>query len=208
MRRPALPRRPLRTAVPDELVAEVRQALADVDTAREQAARAAGSSGVALAWRREAEAAVERAYQRADVLLREATRRARLHSYFAWSQWRSELSWFDQQRQARQLAVADRPAMLRLGSVRAIDTGMGKPHIGEMAHGESKPAGTPPRYGIDLEQVLHDTDALPGVAEQLAARRTGRIPADLGRRVSRGTAAARSAAPAPTAAAGDLPPAA
>lgn len=181
--------------VPAELVARIREALADLDLARAHARQAAGSSGVALAWRREADAALERAYQRADALLREATRRARLRSFFAWSQWRSQLSWLDQQRQAHLFAVADRPAMLRLGSIRAIDSGMTRPLIGEMPHGASKPPGTPSRYGIDLEQVLRDTDALPGVAEQL-------------RRVSRGSAAARSASPAPGSAAGDLPPAA
>lgn len=185
-----------RDPVPAELVARIREALADLDEARAHVRRSAGSSGVALAWRREADAALERAYQRADALLREATRRARLHSFFAWSQWRSQLSWLDQQRQAHLFEVADRPAMLRLGSLRAIDSGMTKPLIGEMPHGASKPAGAPARYGIDLEQLLRDTDALPSVEEQLA------------RRVSRATGAGRSAAPARGSAAGDLPPAA
>jgi len=188
-------RRPRRATVPDDLVVQVRSALADVDAAREHVRQVAGSNGVALAWRREADAALARAYQRADAVLREATRRARLHSFLAWSQWRSQLSWLDQQRQAHLFAVADRPAMLELGSIRAIDSGMTKPLIGEMPHGASKPAGAPARYGIDLEQVLRETDALPSVEEQL-------------RRVSRATAAARSAALVPGSAAGDLPPAA
>lgn len=193
-----------RPAVPQELVARAREALSQVERARIHAEQAAGSSGVALAWRREADASLDRAFQQADAVLREATRTARRHSYRAWMRWRSQLSWLDQQRQQHLFAVADRPALLQLGSIRAIDSGMTKPLIGEMAHGASKPAGAPARYGIDLEEVLRRTDALPTVVAQLAARGGRRADAA----ISLATAAARSAAPVRGSAAGDLPPAA
>lgn len=183
--------------VPASLAREIDEALARVDAARERA-REAAARGVALAWRRQADAALDLAYRDADRLLRQATELARQHSRHSWSQWRSRLSALDLRRQEQLFAVADRPALLRLGSIRAVDSGMTKPLIGEMAHGASKPAGSPARYGLDLEEVLRRTDALPSVAQQLAARA----------RVSRGSATARSAAPARGSAAGDLPPAA
>ncbi|HET8602719.1 MAG TPA: hypothetical protein VFM09_02225 [Marmoricola sp.] len=184
--------------VPARLAEEIEEALARVDTARERARAASAARGVALAWRRQADAALDRAYGDADQLLRQATELARAHSRHAWAGWRSRLSALDLRRQEHLLAVGDRPANLQLGSIRTVDSGMTKPLIGEMPHGASKPAGSPARYGIDLEEVLRRTDALPTVTEQLAGRA----------RVNRASAAARSAAPAPGSAAGDLPPAA
>ena len=48
--------------------------------------------------------------------------------------------------------------MLRLGTVRAIDTGMSGPDYGDLLHGESCEPGTPARYGLDLEAVLAGDD--------------------------------------------------
>ena len=196
---PRSPRRP----VPADLATRIDEALHRVDSAHERARMAAGR-GAALAWRREADAALEHAYLEADRLLREATRLARAHSFHAWMEWRSRLSSLDERRQQQLFAVADRPAMLRLGSVRAVDSGMTKPLIGEMAHGASKPAGAPAEYGLDLEAVLRATDALPSPEEQLARRAS----AAKGDRVTPAAATARSAGRAPGSGTTDLPPAA
>lgn len=196
---PRSPRRP----VPAELVTRIDEALQKVDSARDRA-RMAACRGAALAWRREADAALDHAYLEADRLLREATRLARAHSYHAWMEWRSMLSWLDQRHQEQLFAVADRPAMLRLGSVRAVDSGMTKPLIGEMAHGASKPAGAPAEYGLDLEAVLKATDALPSPEEQLA-RRSAAAKVE---QVTPAAATARSADQAQGSGTTDLPPAA
>lgn len=209
MRRRTHPRSQRPDPVPSELASRIDDALRAVESAHEHARMAAGR-GVALAWRREADAELDRAYLEADRLLREATRMAREHSYHAWMDWRTKLSWLDQRHQEQLFAVADRPARLQLGSVRAVDSGMTKPLIGEMAHGASKPAGAPARYGLDVEAVLRATDALPSAEEQLALRKAGAGSTRRPRtdRVSRADATERSAGQEQGSEAADLPPAA
>jgi hypothetical protein len=57
-------------------------------------------------------------------------------------------------RQAHLLAEQQDPGVLPLGSVRAVDTGMSGPAIGELQHGHSKAPGTPPSYGLDMATLL------------------------------------------------------
>ena len=52
------------------------------------------------------------------------------------------------------LAEQDESGLLPSGSVRAVDTGMSGPDIGDLQHGQSRPPGTPPTYGLDIEALL------------------------------------------------------
>jgi hypothetical protein len=75
-------------------------------------------------------------------------------SHREWSQWRRRLSRLDTARQAHLFAEADDLGVLGLGSVRAIDTGMSGPDIGELQHGRSAAPGSPATYGVDLDALL------------------------------------------------------
>jgi hypothetical protein len=135
------------------LVDQVYQTLTAVDVARaELACVVAGRAS--LVDRGAAHMRVRHAFDEADALLRQATATAKQHSYREWSLWRHRLSSLDAARQVHLLAEQDEPGLLPIGSVRAIDTGMSGPDIGELQHGQSRAPGTLPTYGLDLEALL------------------------------------------------------
>ncbi|MGN6781137.1 MAG: hypothetical protein ACTHJH_06520 [Marmoricola sp.] len=134
---------------------QIEDALARLEAARERLALTVDASPPApLLDRRAAYRAVRLAFDDADALLRAATGLARLHSSAEWSRWRSRLSALDARRQAHLFAEVDDVALLPVGAVRAVDTGMSGPDIGELQHGESCPPGTPATYGLDAEALL------------------------------------------------------
>ncbi len=143
-RQPAVP--PALAAQTDTAVATVRTALADLDRATQH--------GAPLLERRAAHRELEAAFDAADALLRRATTLARQSSYREWSQWRHRLSQLGTARNLHRFAEQDDMGVLRVGSVRAIDTGMSGPDYGDLLHGESRAPGTPPTYGLDLDAVL------------------------------------------------------
>ncbi|MDN5855862.1 MAG: hypothetical protein L0K86_24090 [Actinomycetia bacterium] len=100
--------------------------------------------------RRAAHADLERAFDLADALLREATAIAKQRSYREWSQWRSLLSRLDRERQIHLFAQQDESGILPLGSIRAIDIAMSAPDVGDLMHGQSKPPGSTATYGLDM----------------------------------------------------------
>ncbi len=140
-------------AVPASLVVDIDAAMTNVDAAREGLDRVRRRDAD-LITRRTAHAELRTAYTAADALLREATRVARLHSYGDWSTWRHRLSSLDTARQQHLFEEADDSAVLPIPSVRAIDTGMSGPAIGEFQHGECSPTGKDATYGLDLEAAL------------------------------------------------------
>ena len=146
-------RRRSRQLVPQELVARIAAALELVD-ARHADLDAAVASGKPLETRRALRKNLRVAFDEADALLREVTTRTRPHGYGEWSKWRTRLSRLDMAKQFLLFEETDDIAALGLGNVRAVDTGMAGPSIGELQHGRSKPPGTPARYGIDMEEVL------------------------------------------------------
>jgi hypothetical protein len=148
-----------------ELTAQIELALAAVDTARAELDRATQSAAPLLT-RRAAHADVRHAFDVADALLRQATGIAKQHSHREWSQWRSRLSCLDTTRQIHLFAEQDDSGVLPVGSVRAIDTGMSGPDIGDLQHGRSRPAGTPATYGLDLEALLTAPPAVATASER------------------------------------------
>lgn len=146
-------RRRRRPDVSKLLVDQIDEALTAVDDARaELASVIAGRPS--LVDRRQAHTRIRHAFDEADALLRQATATAKQHSYREWSLWRHRLSRLDTARQIHLLAEQDRPGLRPVGSVRAIDTGMSGPDIGELQHGQSRPPRTAPTYGLDLEALL------------------------------------------------------
>lgn len=147
-------RRPRREAVevPATLVQEIEQALETVRVAQDELARAVGAA--ALPVRRAAFARVTAAFEDADRLLRQATTLTRPGPYVAWREWRHRLSVLDIAKQRHLFAESDDVACLGMGTVRALDTGMAGPSIGELQHGESVLPGTPARYGLDVDEAL------------------------------------------------------
>jgi hypothetical protein len=154
-------------AVPPELVAQVRAALAEVDDARAEVARV-DADHAALHAHRQAHARLRTAFDRADALLRAATAAARQRSFREGSLWRGRLVRLDTARQAHLLAEQDERIVLPLGSVRALDTGMSGPAIGDRQHGRSRPPGARPGYGLDVDAVL----AATAVAGEESQRRS------------------------------------
>lgn len=146
-------RRRHNTPVPDELTGRIAHALARVEEARARLARVA-ATGTPLPVRRSAHAELRAAYESADSLLRQAVRCAGQHSYPEWSQWRTRLSRLDAARQAQLFAEADDLGVLGVGAIRATDTGMSGPAIGDLLHGDSCAPGAPARYGLDVEALL------------------------------------------------------
>ena len=147
-----------RPVVPKLLSDQISEALAAVDDAQANLATALADRAPRLE-RRRAHARVTHAYDEADALLRQATTLAKPHSYREWSLWRHRLSSLGTARQIHLFAELDDSGLLPIGEVRAIDLGMSGPDIGEFQHGESRPPGTPPTYGLDLDAVLDATDA-------------------------------------------------
>ncbi len=138
--------------VPLDLQRRVTTCLAEVAAA--EADMAAVPSDAPVLARRAAHAALTRAFDAADEALRRATTLARLESRREWAQWRHRLTRLSTARQRHLLAERDDPGVLPLGTVRAIDTGMSGPAIGDLLHGESREPGAPARYGLDLEAVI------------------------------------------------------
>lgn len=139
--------------VPELLVRRIDEALRAVDAAG-AALAVVTAAGAPLVQQREAHRGLTHAFDDADALLREATALAKQRSYREWSRWRERLSSLDTARQVHLLAVQDQPGLRPSGSVRAIDTGMSGPDIGELQHGRSRPAGSRPTYGLDVEALL------------------------------------------------------
>lgn len=145
--------------VPVRLVADIESALLRVRESESALQDTVADRGSRLE-RRRRHRELRAAYLAADGLLREATRLAKPHSYLAWSHWRHQLSQLDLARQTHLFREQDDSGVLGLGDVRAVDTGMAGPAIGDLLHGRSRPPGTAPRYGLDLEAVLAATDGV------------------------------------------------
>lgn len=146
-------RRSRRPVVSALLVEQIDEALSAVDCARAELAGVVAERAP-LRERREAHARVRRAFDEADALLRRATDAARQQSYREWSLWRHRLSRLDTARQIHLLAEQDESGLLPIGSVRAIDTGMSGPGLGELQHGQSRAPGTLPTLGLNLDALL------------------------------------------------------
>lgn len=147
--------------VPSSLVNQIETALARVDTVRAEC-DAATSAGMPLSTRRQLNTELTEAFEAADVLLRSATTAARQRgcvrpAFVAWSQWRRRLSRLDDAFQIHLFTESDDLPVLDLGEICAIDTGMSGPSIGDMQHGQSRPAGAPGRYGLDMAALLGAT---------------------------------------------------
>jgi hypothetical protein len=157
-----------------DLTVEVEALLAGVEEHR-AALAAAEARGAGLEERRVLRAGLRVAYEEADRLLREATRRASRAprgrgSYLRWSRWRHRLSTLDLAMQKQLFAEADDSGCLGLGSVRAVDTGMSGPDVGDLLHGQSMPTGAPARYGLDPDAVIAGRPQAPRTrAEQPVA---------------------------------------
>jgi len=136
-----------------ELDEELRPLLAEVAAARSALLAHIGDD-VTLDERRAAHRRLREAYLAADAVLREATREAKARSRYEWMQVRARLSALDTARQQHLMAERDEVPVSTIGSVRAIDTGMSGPAIGDHLHGRSKDPGTPARYGVDVEAAL------------------------------------------------------
>lgn len=167
-------RRPRPPVISTELTHQIEHALVTVDTARLELDRATGN-GAPLLIRRAAHRNLRHAYDAADALLREATGIAKQRSYREWSLWRSRLSRLDTARQIHLFAELDEAGLLPIGSVRAIDTGMSGPDIGELQHGKSRAPGAPATYGLDIEALLTATPPPLSPTGQPVAT-TGRPP--------------------------------
>lgn len=140
--------------VPTLLADQIEEALTSVTNAQTELSQVEAESAP-LHDRRVANARVRHAFDNADALLREATALARQRSYRDWSFWRHRLSSLGIARQIHLLAEQDESGLLPLGSVRAIDTGMSGPDLGELQHGDSRAPGAVPRYGLDVDALLN-----------------------------------------------------
>lgn len=150
--------------VPADLQRQVTDALAAL--ARAEVELAGVPADAPLLARRAAHAALTRAFDAADSALRRATAIAQQHSRHEWAIWRHRLTRLDTARQIHLFAERDDPGVLQVGTVRAIDTGMSGPAIGDLLHGASQEPGAPARYGLDLEAVLTGFDRVELAAEQ------------------------------------------
>lgn len=139
--------------VPPSLVGQIQEALEGVDKAS-ATLDAVLAEGAPLLVRRRTRRELRQAFESADELLRRAANLAHPHSYTEWSKWRHRLSQLDTVLQVHLFAEQDDTGVSPLGSIRAIDTGMSGPSIGELQHGQSRPPGTPARYGLDMDTVL------------------------------------------------------
>ncbi|MEO5652091.1 MAG: hypothetical protein ABIN79_06765 [Marmoricola sp.] len=139
--------------VAPELIQRIEVALSNVASAQ-LAFDATVVSRASLHSRRAADVKLRESFDSADASLREATMVAKQRSRHDWAHWRKRLSDLDTRRQIHLIAERDTDGMLRTNSVRAIDTGMSGPDIGEMQHGDSMPPGSPATYGVDYEAML------------------------------------------------------
>lgn len=139
--------------VDPELVQHIEVALSNVDVTR-LALDAAIASRAPLNFRRAANADLRHSFDAADACLREATMVAKGRSRHEWAHWRKRLSDLDTRRQIHLIAELDIEGLFRTDSVRAIDTGMSGPDIGDTQHGDSMPPGSPATYGVDVESIL------------------------------------------------------
>lgn len=157
-------RRHQRSPVPTALVAQIMKALETVELARSEL-DAVQAQAAPLTERQRARSQLRTAFAAADGLLRMAVTLARTEtsgawqgSFVTWSQWRDRLSRLDAERQAHMFADQDDLGILPVGSVRAIDTGMSGPAIGDRQHGHSRPPGAPARIGVDIAEVVTTAD--------------------------------------------------
>ncbi len=142
-----------RSVVPPAVVGQIQVALDRVDRAG-TALDAVLAAGAPLSVRRQARARLKLDLEAADGLLRGVALLVRGHSYLEWSTWRHRLSRLDTVRQSLLLADHDDLGVIPPGSIRAIDTGMSGPDIGDLQHGRSRPAGAAATYGLDMDPVL------------------------------------------------------
>jgi hypothetical protein len=136
----------------------VETAMAELDAAKEELARLR-AAGAPLPERRAGWQRLDRAFAAADRPLRSlaaAAKGARYGkgSYLRWADRRHRLSQLNLDRQRHLFAHSDDLAALEPGTVRALDTGMSGPSLGELQHGESVPPGTAPTYGLDLPVAM------------------------------------------------------
>lgn len=139
--------------VAPELVQRIEVALDQVHSAR-LSLDAIMASRAPLNLRGAAHAEVRHSFDAADACLCEATMVAKERSRHDWAHWRKRLSDLDTRMQIHLFAELDAESILRTNSVRAIDTGMSGPDIGDMQHGDSMPPGSPATYGMDVEAIL------------------------------------------------------
>ncbi len=142
-----------KTSVPVELVERIDHALATVDAARERC-HEVERADADLSVRRAASRDLRLAYDAAERLLREATRLAKADGYHRWRPWRHRLSVLTTARANHLLAEHDEIGLLPWGSVRAVDTGMSGPDVGDLLHGRSRAPGSPAEYGVDVATAL------------------------------------------------------
>lgn len=134
--------------VPVELVERIDHADATISEARDRL-HLTVRDDADLATRRTASRELRRAYDAAERLLREATTLTKQHSYLEWQSWRHRLSVVTTARANHLLAEHDEIGLLPWCSVRAVDTGMSGPDVGDLLHGHSRPPGHPATYGLD-----------------------------------------------------------
>lgn len=146
-----------RPAVPEPLVTQVEEALQRAEEARLRMVAAVRSDAGMLV-RRQAHADLRAAHLDADRLLRHATELAKAHSHREWSHWRHRLSDLSTARMQHLFLESDDSGVLPSNSIRAVDTGMSGPAIGEFQHGDCSMPGKPATYGLDLEQTLLDLE--------------------------------------------------
>jgi hypothetical protein len=158
-----------RPVVPPAVVDQIQDALDRVDRAG-TALDAALTAGAPLPVRRQTRARLKLDLEAADGLLRGVALLVRGHSYLEWSTWRHRLSRLDTVRQSLLLADHDDLGVIPPGSIRAVDTGMSGPDIGDLQHGRSRPVGAPATYGLDMDPVL-------GVSRVVTAAPAGLEPA-------------------------------
>jgi len=133
---------------------------ARVDAALEEVEAAAAELAVLsrdrapIARRRAAHARLGAAIDAAETALRTAVDAAKGRSLPEWTRWRRRLSRIRTLRQAHLFAERDDLGVLPIAHVRAFDTGMSGPAIGDLLHGAAGPAVAEPRYGLDLGVAL------------------------------------------------------
>lgn len=150
------------TAVPETLVTQVETARAGLEAARAELA-AVLDAGAPVPDRRAAYRRVTRAYEALEAPLRQAARATKGAPYGngwyrGWRRWRHELSTVSAARVRHLFAISNDEAVLAPGSVRALDTGMSGPSVGDMLHGASVAPGTPAGYGVDIAHVGSGAD--------------------------------------------------